>query len=128
MLAPVTVAGVVVAAAEVTARAGWVTGSFGDDGSSGAPVSFWTMCRNVDGSAWTKVVAESDPYAAAGAMVVAVLLLLELDAMEEMAGQEMKEGLYNKWERERGMFFKVFIIFIFVLFFLVFFWGWFFIY
>ena len=34
----------------------WLRGSFWADGSSGAPVSFWTTARKVDGSAWTKVV------------------------------------------------------------------------
>lgn len=51
-------------------------------------------------------------------MVVAALLLLELDAMKEMAEQEMKEGLYSKWERERERCFSKFvliIIFVFVL-------------
>lgn len=46
-------------------REGRLSGSFWAEGSSGAPVSFWTTARKVDGSAWTKVVVGetgSDPY------------------------------------------------------------------
>lgn len=45
-------------------REGRVSGSFWADGSSDAPVSFWTTARKFDGSAWTKVVfgvVGSDP-------------------------------------------------------------------